>query len=296
METVAVSQAPVVSGSSAPVSPLFVRRVGAAFPPAVSDFARSFLSLVGSASLRAVSGLAGTTVPVSGEWVLLCPSLVVLRRLILLGQLGLLPLLLLCPVRPVDWGESWGSPVPVGAVVARPAVGSTDRDGVTGRALSSPVRSSSRWVASYPFSSLEEERAGLPPPTAGCVPGGTPSVSRPAPAGDRSPRSCLSGFELRSSALAGRSRLGLSGSLSPPPAGGGDIDHSVTVDFLDFGFLPVCPGSHVKLPCLGRAGTFPYARWNPRLHQSLGFNVGVSPALFLPFSLLCYGRFLSPLS
>ena len=71
---VAVSQAPVVSGSSAPVSPLFVRRVGAAFLPVVSDFARSFLSLAGSASLRAVAGLAGTTVPVSGEWVLLCSS------------------------------------------------------------------------------------------------------------------------------------------------------------------------------------------------------------------------------
>ena len=70
----AVSQAPVVSGSSAPVSFLFVRRAGAAFPPAVQDLARSFVSLAGSASLGAVAGLAGTTVPASGEWVLLCPS------------------------------------------------------------------------------------------------------------------------------------------------------------------------------------------------------------------------------
>ena len=74
METVAVSQAPVVSGSSAPVSPLFVRRAVAAFPPAVQDLAKSFLSLAGSASLGAFAGLAGTTVPTSGEWVLLCPS------------------------------------------------------------------------------------------------------------------------------------------------------------------------------------------------------------------------------
>ena len=113
-------------------------------------------------------------------------------------------------------------------------MGSTDRGGVTWRALSSPVRSSSRRVASYPFSSSEVGRAGSPPPTAGRVPGGTPSVSRPAPAGDRSPRSCPSGLELQSSAPAERSCLVLSDSLSPPPAGGADVDHSRTVDSLDF--------------------------------------------------------------
>ena len=105
---------------------------------------------------------------------------------------------------------------------------------MTWRALSSPVRSSSRRVASYPFSSSEVERVGSPPLTAGHVPGGTPSVSRPTPAGEGSPRSCPSGLELRSSAPAERSRLGLSGSLSPPPAGGADVDHSRTVDSLDF--------------------------------------------------------------
>ena len=46
-----VSQAPVVSGSSAPVSPLFVRRAVAAFPPALLDLARSFLRPGGIASL-----------------------------------------------------------------------------------------------------------------------------------------------------------------------------------------------------------------------------------------------------
>ena len=66
---VVVSRAPVVSGSSAPVAPRFVGRAVAAFPPAVHDLARFFLSLAG-----AVVGLAGTTVPASGEWVLLCPS------------------------------------------------------------------------------------------------------------------------------------------------------------------------------------------------------------------------------
>ena len=56
------------------MSPLFVRRAGAAFPPAVQDLARSFVSLAGSTSLGAVAGLAGMTVPASGAWVLLCPS------------------------------------------------------------------------------------------------------------------------------------------------------------------------------------------------------------------------------
>ena len=95
---------------------------------------------------------------------------------------------------------------------------------MTWRALSSSVRSSSRRVASYPFSSSEEERAGSPSPTAG---------SRPAPAGDRSPRSRPLGLELRSSAPAKWSRLGLNGSLSPP-AGLVDFDHSSAVVSLDF--------------------------------------------------------------
>ena len=83
-------------------------------------------------------------------------------------------------------------------------------------------------------SSKEEEQAESPPPTARRVPGGTPSISRPAPACDRSPRSCPSGLQMRSSAPADRSRLGLGGPLSPPPAGGADGDHSSAVDSLDF--------------------------------------------------------------
>ena len=100
---------------------------------------------------------------------------------------------------------------------------------MTWRVLSSSVRSSSRRVASYPFSSSEEERAGSPSPTAGRVPGGAPGVPRPAPAGDRSPRSRPLGLELRSSAPAEQSRLGFSGSVFPPPVGGADVDHSSAV-------------------------------------------------------------------
>ena len=59
-----------------------------------------------------------------------------LLRQLLLERLGLLSLPLLCPVRPVDRSVSGRSPIPVGAVVTRPAVGSTDRGGVTWGALS----------------------------------------------------------------------------------------------------------------------------------------------------------------
>ena len=138
-----VSQAPVVSGLSAPVSPLFVRRAVATFPPAFS--------------LGAVVGLAGTIVPASGEWVLLCPRLsallvvgwlpipFLLRKKSELGRL--LPLLVVCLVL----------------------------------------------LMAFP---------------------------------DRSPCSGPLGLELRSSAPAERYRLGLSGSVSPPPAGRADVDHS----------------------------------------------------------------------
>ena len=59
VETVTVSQAPVVSGSSAPVSPLFVRRAVAAFLPAVLDLARSFLRPGGICFSRSGCGLGG---------------------------------------------------------------------------------------------------------------------------------------------------------------------------------------------------------------------------------------------
>ena len=66
VETVAVSQAPVVSEASAAVAPPFAGGTVAALPSAVQDLARFFLSLAGSSSLGAVGGVAGVTVPASG--------------------------------------------------------------------------------------------------------------------------------------------------------------------------------------------------------------------------------------
>ena len=76
METVAVSQAPVVSEAAAVATPA-VGGGGAALavlPSAVQDLARFFLSLSGSASLGAAGGIAGVAAPASGARVQLCPS------------------------------------------------------------------------------------------------------------------------------------------------------------------------------------------------------------------------------
>ena len=69
METVAVSQAPVVSEAFAAVAPPV-----AALPSAVQDLARFFLSLAGPSSLGAVGGVAGAAAPVAGVGAQLCPS------------------------------------------------------------------------------------------------------------------------------------------------------------------------------------------------------------------------------
>ena len=74
LETVAVSQAPVVSEASAAVALPVERGAASAFPPAVQDLARFFLSLTGSSSQGAVVGGAGAIVSASGAGVQLCPS------------------------------------------------------------------------------------------------------------------------------------------------------------------------------------------------------------------------------
>ena len=49
---------------------------------------------------------------------------------------------------------------------------------------------------------------------------------------DRSTHYIPLGLQLRSTAPADQSRLGLVGHLSPPPAGEADVDHSSAVDSL----------------------------------------------------------------
>ena len=74
VETVAVSQAPVVSEASAAVAPPVGEATVAGLPSAVQDLTRFFLSLAGSSSLGAVGGVVGAAVPASGVGAQLCPS------------------------------------------------------------------------------------------------------------------------------------------------------------------------------------------------------------------------------
>ena len=99
----------------------------------------------------------------------------------------------------------------------------------------SPGPSSRHRERSYLSSSefSEDARAEASPPRAGCAPGGTPGDSRPAPAGDCSPRPGTSGWTARSSAGAERYRSG-GGRRSPSPSGVADDDRSSAFDTVDF--------------------------------------------------------------
>ena len=193
----AVFQAPVVSEASATVAPPVGGAV-AVLPTAVQDLARFFLSLTGSSSQGAVGSVAGASVPASGVGVQLCP------------------------LAPGGGAGASCAATATSSLAARPSSasaavpGSTGRrqceeelsrssrrqrrssSGGTGRASKkrprerspSPGRSSCSREESYQSSSCssEENRAESPPPSSGRVPGGTPGDSRPALAGNRSPR------------------------------------------------------------------------------------------------------------
>ena len=203
METVAISQAPVVSEVSATVAPPVVGGTVAALPSAVQDLARFFLSLAGSSYQGAVVGAAGVSVPASGVGVQMCPlapggGAVASCAATLASYLA---------ARPAS--ASAAVPDSSGRQQLEVELSRQGRrlrrssSGGTGRASKkrprerspSPVRSSRRREASYQSSSAssEEDRVESPPPTSGHVPGGTPSDSRPALAGDRSPRPGPSG-------------------------------------------------------------------------------------------------------
>ena len=66
METLTVSQAPVVSEAPAVATPAAGGVTIATLPSAVQDLARFFLSLSGSSSLGAAGGVAGVAAPASG--------------------------------------------------------------------------------------------------------------------------------------------------------------------------------------------------------------------------------------
>ena len=193
METVAVSQAPAVSGVSAAVVPPVGGATMAALPSAVQDLARFFLNLAGSSSLGAVGGVVGVAAPASGVGAQLCPP----------APGGGAVALCAATAIPASVGDPPAAPVAVpgsSGLQQRQEISRSgrrrhrsSRDG-TGRAQKkrprgrspSPGRSSRYRERSYRSSSesSEDDRAETSP-MSGRAPGGTPSDARPAPAGDR---------------------------------------------------------------------------------------------------------------
>ena len=206
METVEVSQAPVVSEAAAVATPAAGGATLAALPSAVQDLARFFLSLSGSASLGAAGGVAGAAVPASGVGVPLCPSTPG-SGAVAFGAASAIP-------------AGAGGPPPAFAAVpgssgrqhcqeasrpsrrrCRSSSDRTDRHSKRhprGRSPS-PGPSSRRRERSYRSDSDSSgyDRAETSPPRAGRAPGGTPGDFRSAPAGDRSPRPGPSGWTSR---------------------------------------------------------------------------------------------------
>ena len=242
METVTVSQAPVISEAPAVVVPPARGATMAALPSAVQDLAKSFLNLTGSSSRGAVGGVAGVAAPASGVGVQLCPSA--------LGGGAVAPCAATAAPAGVSGPPSASAAVPgsSGRQQRQEASRSSRRrrrsssDG-TGRASKkrprgrspSPGPSSRYRERSYRSSSesSEDARAATSPPRAGRAPGGTLGDSRLAPAGDRSPRPGPSGWTARSSAGAERYRSG-GGRRSPVPSGVADDDRSSAFDTVDF--------------------------------------------------------------
>ena len=244
METVAVSQAPVVSEASATVAPPVGGSIVAALPSAVQDLARFFLSLAGSSSLGAVGGVAGTAALASGVGAQLC-------SLTLCGGAVASCTATAMPAGAVDSPAAPAAVPGLSGCQQRQEVSHSSRrrrrsssDG-TGRWKKKrtrdrsppPGRYSRRRENSYRSSSesSEDDRAAALPPICRRALGGTPGDFRPAPAGDCSPRPGPSGWRLRSSAGAERYRSGFGGRLSPAPSGKADDDRSSALDALDIG-------------------------------------------------------------
>ena len=280
-QTVTVFQAPVVSEASATVAPPVVGGAVTALPSAVQDLARFFLSLTGSSSQGAVGSVAGASVPTSG-------------------------------VSASAGGAATSCAATVtSSVAARPpsdsaavpgSSGRQQRDeelsccsrhrrrssrGRTGRASKkrprerspSPGRSSRHREESYRSSSSpsEEDRAESPPPSSGRVPGGTPGDSRPAPAGDRSPRPGSSGWRPWSSAAVERYHAGFGNHLSSPPPGKVDDDRSSVLDSLEIdrddsfrSVLALIQNFH----SMEEPASVPSARCKTSLASIYGFDVG----------------------
>ena len=243
METVAVSQAPTISEALAAVVPPVGGATMAALPSAVQDLARFFLSLAGSSSFGAVSSVAGVAAPASGVGAQLCPPALGGEAVASCAATAAPAGVVGPPAAPAAVPGSFGRQQRQEVTRSSRRRRRSSIDG-TGRAMKkhprgrspSPGRSSRRREKSYRSSSesSEDDRAETSPPRSRRVPGGTPGNSRPAQAGDRSPRPGPSGWRPWSSAGAEQYRSGFGGRLSSPPSGMADDDRSSAFDAVDF--------------------------------------------------------------
>ena len=295
METVAVSQAPVVSEAAAVATPAAGGATLAALPSAVQDLARFFLSLSGSASLGAAGGIAGVAAPASGVRVPLCP---------LTPGGGTVPFGAATAIPAVAGGPpSAFAAVPSSSgrqqrqEISRPSRRRrrSSSDGTDWRSKKrprgrspSPGPSSRYRERSYrsDSDSSGDDRAETSPPRAGCAPGGTPGDFRSAPAGDRSPRPGPSGWTPQSSARADHYRSG-AGRQSNSPSGGADDDRSNAVDTVDFdrddSFRSVL-GLIRNFHAMEEPAGAPSARCKTSLASIYGLMSETSPAFHLPVS------------
>ena len=294
VETVTVSQAPAVSEAPAVATPAVGGSAIAALPSAVQDLTRFFLSLSGSSSLGAAGSVAGVAASASGVGVPLCPStsgggaVAFGAATAVLAGAGGLP----------------SAPAAVPGVSSRQQRQETSRpsrrccrlssDGTDRRSKKrprgrspSPGPSSRRREKSYQSSSESSEDAQAEAsPRAGRAPGGTPGDSRPASAGDRSPRPGPSGWTSRSSVRAEHNRSG-SGHRSPSPSGVAYDDRSSAFDTVDFdrddsfrSVLVLIRNFHATEEPAG----IPSNRCKTSLASIYGLMSETSPAFYLPVS------------
>ena len=292
METVAVSQAPVVSEAPAAVAPPVGGATVAALLSAVQDLARFFLSLAGSSSLGAVGGVAGAAAPASGVGAQLCPSTLgggaVASCAAIAMPAGAVDSPAAVPAARAAVSSVRRSPALVDVAIARPAMGPVGRRrselGIvplplvvlldTGRSPIGLLRSLPKMTEPrllLPFLDVRLEVL-LVMLTSSWTLG--PSGWRPW-----------------SSAGAERYRSGFGGRLSPAPSGEVDDDHSSALDALDIdrddfsrSVLALIRNFHSMEEPAG----VPSARCKTSLASIYGLMSETSPAFHLPTSPLMW--------
>ena len=288
---VVVFQSPAVSEVSVGVTPAARGTSLSTLPSAVHDLARFFLSLSGSSSLGAVSGIAGVAASAVGPGGSVCPS----------TAAGVAVTTCASTVAPAGAGVPPAAPAAVPGVSGeqqrqeeshsrrhrcRSSSDGTDRRSKkqSRRRSPSPGPSSRRRERHYRASSdsSEEDRANVYPPRTGRAPGGTPGDARSSRAYDLSPCPGMS----RSFAREDRYRSG-AGRRSPAPSGAADDDRSSALESVDFdrddSFRSVL-GLIRNFHGMEEPAGVPSAHCKTPLASTYGLMSDVSPAFTLPAS------------